>query len=235
MPLQRISSILLLSVALCLALGETDIPNDTTVVANRGVESVATAAAPTKKVAQDRLLPILSKKQNTAAIGSALYAGGLLISYGLVYPRAREIGPEDIGDQLALISPSILASGLRYVGSGMACMRTSEVVDSYERIIGESAPGNLSWYLWFSGWGFYLGAMAVQSYGMQSGDTDFAQLAQYPVLASDVAFGAACVYSWFYIRNVGKRVKSVSDRDRVSFSPVVSVEGDLGLQLRVRF
>lgn len=234
MLLQRISSILLVSTALCLALGEAGIPTDTTLVANNHVESAVTAA-PTKTREQDRLLPVLQKKQNTAAIGSALYAGGLLISYGLVYPKAQGIEPEEIGDQLALISPSILASGLRYVGSGMACMRTSEAVELYENINGESAPRNLSWYLWFSGWGFYLGALGVQAYGMQTGDTDFAQLAQYPALASDVAFGAACVYSWFYIRNLGKRARSVAHRNRVRILPVVSAEGDPGLQLLVKF
>ena len=208
-------------------------PADST-VAGSGI-SASVSPGEIELSAQERLLPIMRKKRNTAAIGSALFGGGLLISYGLIYPKAQEIEPEDMGDQLALISPIILASGLRYVGSGMACMRTSEMVDSYESITGVSAPLNLSWYLWFSGWGLYLGATAVQAYGAMTGDTALAQRAQYPAVASDVAFGAACVYSWFYIRNLGNRVRPGADNSRVSVSPAVSSKGNPGLQLHVSF
>ncbi len=169
---------------------------------------------------------------------------GALIQYALVLPKSLSLGPADLEDQLALLSPTILASGLRYAGPPMSCMRTSEAADAYEKHMGQEAPRNLAWTIYFTGWGLTVvsGFISAVPYALMAfTDTTkeyisedlLVNSARGVSIAADVAWAAAGVYSFFYLMRLGETAETVETR-RVTISPV-AVNGGAGVSVNIRF
>jgi len=176
------------------------------------------------------------KKRQAIIAGGALLAGGALIDYGLVYPAAEELDAFDIEGQLALISPQLLAFGLRSAGPSMAAMRTSEVADVYKRNAGVPAPRNWSWWLYYGGWGFYVASFACETIGAMDSSISWHNWGTAMSITSDIVRAATCVYAWLYLRRIGMSVESVAvEPPRVSLVPAVSGSGAAGAALTVRF
>jgi hypothetical protein len=176
----------------------------------------------------------MQRKRKGVIAGSALMLSAALIDYGLVVPKQRTIEPEDIEDQFALLSPTLLAFGLRIAGPPMACMRTSEVVDAYERYVGAEYPKNRSWTFYYCGWGFYVASMALSSMTYMERIEDSADWETLGLIAgvgADLVWAFTCGYSWFYIRKLG----AVPVEPKVSIGPGMSRNGTPGLSLLVRF
>jgi hypothetical protein len=178
----------------------------------------------------------VKKKRAAVIAGSALLAAGALIDYGLVYPAAADLDPLDLEGQLALISPIILAFGLRAAGPPMAAMRTSEVADVFERQAETEASRNWSWYLYYGGWGFYAASLGCGVFAAldSNGTTNWEAWGTAMSITSDLVWAATCAYAWYYLRSIGKTVEAAEPR-KVSIAPFVNSRGAAGAGMMVRF
>ena len=177
------------------------------------------------------LLPVIQKKRRTAIIGNVLFGTGLLIKYGMIVPQSRKLGIEDTEDQLALISPGLLSLGLKVAGTTMSCMRTSESVDSYLEYVGGEEPRNLSWFSFFSGFGFMIGSQMAGYLGVMTENDNITAAATGIDILQDVVWAFSNIYSIVYITKLGEKAAA----SRVSVVPGVSSMGAPGLALRITF
>jgi hypothetical protein len=187
-----------------------------------------------KKV--DLLMPVLRKKRRTAIIGNVLFATGIIIKYGMILPQSKKIELEDTEGQLALISPGLLSFGLKVAGTTMSCMRTSEVIDSYEKHIGSDVPRNLSWFTFFSGFGLMLGSqmagyMAVMMESDNKENNNYSMAATGIDIAQDVVWAFTNIYSIIYINRLGEKAET----SRVSLVPGVNSSGAPALAVLIKF
>ena len=174
----------------------------------------------------------LSPRTRAIAAGNALFFGGVLIQYGLVYPQAQRISPDNLGDQLALLSPQLLATGLRYAGVPLAVMRTSEGSADYVRITGGAPTPNHSWKGYFTGWGFTLAAGVLGTLGSIGLLDDFADTplerysgifttaARITGVCADVTWGLTALYSLWYLRSLIPRHTHAPPASRLTLHPV---------------
>jgi hypothetical protein len=180
---------------------------------------------------------VLKKKRTTVIAGSTLFFSGCLIQYGLILPKSRSLKPTDLEDQLALISPSILAAGLRYAGTPMSCMRTSEAASAW-RQAGGSTQKNYAWTLYFCGWGCTMAAGAFNALGYLASMQKhydkyvpyFATAATGAAISADVVWAATNIYALLFVR----RMESEAAPRRLGISPSFGA-GQTGLTLDYRF
>jgi hypothetical protein len=235
--LRRISGIVLLCAVWKAWPQEPSIAEDIQ-PAKTAVAAVKDSAA-VRQPRLDLLAPVLRKKENTIMAGNALFFSGCLIQYALILPQGLKIKPNDIEDQLALISPSLLASGLRYAGTPMSCMRTSEALDAYRRITGGIGPKNYAWKLYFSGWGMTVVAGAANAAAvvvpMLGYDEKYGRLAANAAtgiaIGADVVWAAANIYSYYFVKKLGVPAAA----PRVGIAPVVGGRGSVGCAMSLRF
>jgi hypothetical protein len=239
MPLTRLTGTV--AVLLCLVGYGRAEETSSIVEALPPVDTLHTVkpALPAVAPRADLLGPVLLKKRTTVLAGSALFFSGCVIQYGLILPKSLTLKPTDLEDQLALLSPSLLATGLRYAGTPMSCMRTSEAVDAFRRYSGPNAPKNRAWTLYYCGWGMTIfsgvfgGARAVVALQerWQKYDRFFAVATQTTAIGADVAWAAANIYSWFFIKKMG----AGTTPGQVSVMPAADGRGGMGLSMAVRF
>jgi hypothetical protein len=137
--------------------------------------------------------------------------------------------------QLALLSPSILATGLRYAGTPMSCMRTSELVDSYRRNIGKEPYKNWSWYGYFCGWGFSYASSLFGVMAFLSPDKEWIPTAASALaIATDVMWGATNIYALIYARKLSQN-PAAQPAAKMSVVPVFDMNGHVGLVMQGGF
>ena len=180
----------------------------------------------------------LKKKRQAVIAGGSLLALGVLIDYALVMPAAADMEATDLEGQLALISPQLLAFGLRVAGPSIAAMRTSEVKDVWKRNTGRAAPRCLGWTLDFCGWGFYAASSACGMIGVMDSTSsvnwDGWSLAMG--ITADVVWAGTVAYAWWYLASIGHAADAgVAEPPKVTVAPSVNRAGAPGLALVVRF
>jgi hypothetical protein len=194
---------------------------------------------PSVKLPADVLTPILPAKRTAVIAGNAIFFSGCLIQYALILPQSSALKPTDLEGQLALISPELLATGLRYAGTPISCMRTSEVVAAYCRSTGKPKPKNYAWTLYFSGWGLtvtsgILNAAAIVL-AARNGDSRTTRIltngGQAVAIGADVVWAAANVYSLLFVNKLGAQAAAA----RIGITPYGDSRGNVGLALDVRF
>ncbi|MBN1578328.1 MAG: hypothetical protein JW913_17335 [Chitinispirillaceae bacterium] len=184
----------------------------------------------------------LGNKERVALAGSILFASGCLIQYGLVMPQSARLSPTDLEDQLALLSPSILASGLRYAGPPMGCMRTSEAAQAWADANGIPATRNYAWKLYFCGWGLTIAAgllnvagFVIDTLSTRDNLADVARVSSLAVaIGADMAWAATSVYAMVYLRRL-KGTQPATKPPRVSITPAVLPKGGMALTLGATF
>jgi hypothetical protein len=182
-----------------------------------------------------QLEPTLARKRKGAIAGMSLYGAAMLIDYGLVVPKERSLGVEDIEDSFALLSPQLLVFGLRVAGPPMACMRATEVADAYERITGVEAPKNRSWTIYFCGWGLYAAGMFMP-YLELIPDTEarWDNVALGLNIGADLVWAFTAGYAFSYIRKMRDYTDDTQE-PRVLLTPSATSNGTPGVALMLRF
>lgn len=182
----------------------------------------------------DLLMPIFKKKQKTAIIGNVLFASGSLIKYGLVVPQQHKLKNTDIEGLLALLSPSMLSTGLQIAGTAISCMRTSEIGDSYKEHNASPLPKNFSWTLFFSGCGLLMASGSISAIPAITQDDKYDNLGQaagYIGYTADLVWAGANIISLIYIHKLKERV----NQNHLTLKPHFSSFGSPGLSLVVDF
>lgn len=201
---------------------------------NKKLPAKTSLEIPEKKISLKKvglLQPIIQKKRRTAIIGSALFATGVVIKYGLIVPQSYALADDDTEGQLALISPTLLSLGLKVAGSTMSCMRTSETVDSYEEYIGPDTPRNFSWFSFISGFGLMLGAQIAGGVGIMMENDNISASATGLDILQDVVWGFTNIYSIIYITKLGEKAET----SRISIIPGRSRSGAPGMAVLIKF
>ncbi len=186
-----------------------------------------------------KLEPTIIRKRRAIYAGSALLLSSALIDYGLVLPKGRQLDPssmDDMEDYFALLSPQLLAFGLRLAGPPMCCMRTSEVADRYTRITGVEAPKNRSWTFYFCGWGLYAASSFIP-YLSYIPDTEVAweNVALGFGIGADLAWAFTCVYSYMYLRKLKNYRVDTAEPPRAFIAPSSTRSGSPGAALVLTF
>lgn len=186
-----------------------------------------------------QLEPTIIQKRKAIYAGSALLLSSALIDYALVLPQSRQLDPtsmDDMEDYFALISPQLLAFGLRLAGPPMACMRTSEVADSYERITGFEAPKNRSWTFYFCGWGLYAASSFI-TYLNYIPDTEVAweNVALGVGIGADLMWAFTCAYSYAYLQKLKNYRADTAEQPRAFIVPSSTRSGTPGAALVLTF
>lgn len=185
------------------------------------------------------IVAVVNKKKVAVLAGAGVLAAGALLDYGLIMRSQADLDPMDIGGQLALISPQILAFGLRVAGPSMAAMRTSEVADSWKRYTDRRAPKrSRAWWLYYVGWGLYVAHNATSympAYDSTSG-VNWEGWSLAMGICSDVAWAATIGYSWWYLMHIRSVAQGkVPEKPRVTVYPAVGRDGAAGLRMAVSF
>jgi hypothetical protein len=175
---------------------------------------------------------VVKQQQKNALVGNSLFLAGAAIQYGLVYPRASRIDPDDLGELAALASPQLLAMGLKMVGTPTACLAVSQAREAFGTALPASAPRNLCWKLYWSGWGFFMAGYALATLGVLQENPAMVELGGGAMVGADVIWLGTGLYAWWSIHKLG--LSPDPTVQRVSLLPLVVGEGG-GLGVRVAF
>jgi hypothetical protein len=175
---------------------------------------------------------VVAQEQKNALLGNGLFLAGALLHYGLVYPQASRIDPTDLGEVAALVSPQLLAMGLKMVGTPTACLAATQAREAFGSALPSSAPRNLSWSLYWSGWGFFISGYALASLGLYQENSTMVDLGGGAIIGADVIWLGSGLYAWWSIHKLG--LSPAPTAQRVSLMPLVVSEGG-GLGVRVAF
>lgn len=175
---------------------------------------------------------VVKQQQKNALVGNGLFLAGALLQYGLVEPRASRIDPDDLGELAALASPQLLAMGLKMVGTPTACLAVSQAREAFGSALPASAPRNLSWSLYWSGFGFFIAGSALVNLGLFQENSTMVELGYDAMVGADVIWLGTGLYAWWSIHKLG--LSPDPTVQRVSLMPLVVGEGG-GLGVRVAF
>lgn len=179
----------------------------------------------------------LNKKRKVAIIGNVVLASSLLLEYGLILPASLDIDPDDpdLNDQIALLSPQILAFMMKTAGTTMISMRTSETIDSYMSITGDSEPKNISWKLYWASWGATLVSGFVSFAAIAPPLEDYTD--ELAAASMGIAILGDClrvtngIYSMLLIKKMKTNARSIP----VRVNPTIGLNGEPGLSMKVKF
>jgi hypothetical protein len=225
------ANILLLLLA-CHAFGADNLRPPTSLAPSGAQAGVDTAIKASTKVVS--LAPMLKKKRAAVIAGNAFLLAGALIDYGLVMPAARNLDSSDIEGSFSLLSPQMLAFGLRVGGPPMCCMRTSEAAAAYQRQYGVKAPRNRSWTYYFCGWGFYAASTALTVIGSATGDRIWTDASTVAAITADMTWLFSGLYSLFYLEQLGVAPQT-AEAPKVSAGPCMTRSGAGGVACVIRF
>ena len=195
------------------------------------------ASAEEKKWKLEALSTELHNKRKIAAIATAVLSSALLFDYAVIQPATRNLDPTDPAsgnDQLALMSPGILIFMMKLAGTTMSSMRTSETADAYVDITGAAKPTNISWKLYWAGWGTTLVS------GLVSGTSSAPKFSEYKAALSGASLGLHVtadfillvngIYSILYTGKIQEKASAIP----VKIIPTIGENG-AGLSLNVGF
>jgi hypothetical protein len=227
-------SIILLLLFACHAFGADNLRPPTSLVPPAAPAGVDTATKASSAIKPVSLAPMLKKKRAAVLAGNAFLLAAALIDYGLVMPAARNLDSNDIEGTFSLLSPQMLALGLRVGGPPMCCMRTSEAAAAYQRQYGVKAPKNRSWTYYFCGWGFYAASTALSVIGSAAHEPVLTSASTAVAITADMTWLFSGLYSLFYLEQLGVVPQTV-EAPKVSAGPCMTKSGAGGVACVIRF
>lgn len=180
----------------------------------------------------------LHKLYENVKINTYLTIGGFVIENGLVLPRSLQIEPSNIADQLALISPKILATGLEQVGTISSCRQVSKAVKLYQESTNKEPPReNHAWKLYYSGWGLVfvsslLSVSSVEKDPDNPSEVKINKNYQYGAVALSVASELTWIATNLYCLRYVKSLEKELDNSSTTISIVpINTNNTYGLAL----
>ncbi len=165
-----------------------------------------------------------------AAAGTSLYFSGVALNYTMIIVAANSDMSQE--DSLGLIFPGILSRALESIGTPIACIAATKA--SKLCTGGYPGPSNIGWGLYGGGWACEALSTIIGLVNLVGGSENAEEMAIAAIAITgvrDVLWGVACIFSINHVRNVEK----LEQPKKVSFYPLVSPKGSIGLGLSYRF
>ena len=158
---------------------------------------------------------VLQKKYlKTAIITNLLYAAGLGLNWGVVYPQLQKA--EEPMEQLKVMPLSLLSTLMMYASLPMSVVTTRRAQKNYQYYY-KSAPRNFTFPLLFTGVGLYMGASAVNIWRVIADYRDnhefdqsykkYLNLMNNLADAGSLTWAVTNLYSLVYIIVLGKKAE----------------------------